>query len=104
MMAARRCRKPAHNGNLGSTSLPRRRGSTDPMRAYDALPPELRSWVANAARPWSAASCLKLWRRALAEEGCPKRAIARLDGVEARLLARDAWVPQPALEAEGLRG
>jgi len=103
-MAARRCRKTAHNGNLGTTSLPKRRGSIDPMRAYDALPADLRVWVANAALPWSASSCLKLWRRALAEEGCPKRAIARLDAVEARLLARDAWVPQPAFEAEGLPG
>lgn len=91
-MAKRQSRRAASNGNLGSTRLRTRRATTDPMRAYDALPAELRSWVAHAARPWSAASCLKLWRRALAEEGCPKRALARLDAVEAALLARDSLV------------
>ena len=78
-------------GNLGATRLPARRRTVDPMRAYDALPAELRAWVAHAARPWSPASCLRLWRRALAEEGCPARARARLDRAEAAMLARDRW-------------
>lgn len=78
--------------NLGATRLRRRRAACDPMRAYDALPAELRAWVAEAARPWSASSCLKLWRRALAEEGCPDRARARLDRVEQALIARDGGI------------
>ncbi len=75
--------------NLGATLLKRRSRSEDPMRAYDALPRELRDWVAHAARPWSPRSCLRLWRRALAEEGCVTRARARLDRAEAALLALD---------------
>jgi hypothetical protein len=76
-------------GNLGATSLRPRRRELDPMRVYDRLPPELRAWMAEAALPWSPKSCLRLWRKALSEEGCPARARARLDRAEAALLARD---------------
>jgi hypothetical protein len=61
----------------------------DPMRAYDRLPPDLRAWLADAARPWSPTSCLRLWSKALSEEGCPKRALDRLNRAEAAMLARD---------------
>lgn len=72
------------------TSLKRRGGS---MRAHDALPPELRRWLQDAALPWSARSALKIWDRArrAGEDGC-----ARLERAEARMLARDAarvWGP-----------
>ncbi|MDG3039994.1 DUF6525 family protein [Roseicyclus marinus] len=77
-------------GNRGATRLKIRARAEDPMRAYDALPPELRDWIAHAARPWSPRSCLRLWRRALAEEGCTERARARLDRAEAAMLARDS--------------
>ena len=75
-----------------------------PMRAFDRLPPELRAWLHGAALPWSAASALRLWRRALAESGGdPARARQRLDAAEARAIARDAariWGPgHPALAA-----
>lgn len=63
---------------------------TDPMAAHDRLPPELRTWAAGAALPWSAASVLRLWQRALRETGCPEAARARLTRAEARTLARDA--------------
>jgi len=76
-------------GNLGTTRISVRRRASDPMRAYDALPPDLRAWVADAARPWSPVSCLRLWRKLLAEEGCPARARSRLDRIEAATLARD---------------
>ena len=75
-------------GNLGATPLPARRRASDPMRIYDGLPPDLRAWLANAALPWSPQSCLRLWRRALREEGCAARARARLDRAEASMLAR----------------
>lgn len=69
----------------------RRRPQQDPMRAHDRLPPDLRRWIAEAALPWSAASVLRLWRKALAEAGGdPQAACARLDAAQARLLARDA--------------
>lgn len=82
------------NRNLAS---PRARWrKTNPMAAYDRLPPDLRCWLAGAALPWSAASVLRVWRRALDETGCPKSALNRLQRVEAKTLARDAaliWGP-----------
>jgi hypothetical protein len=76
-------------GNLGATRLRRRRRRLDPMQVYDRLPPDLRAWMAEAALPWSPLSCLRLWQRALQEEGCPARARTRLDRAEAALLARE---------------
>lgn len=73
-----------------STSL--RRRAAAPMDGYDRLPPELRHWLRDAALPWSAASALRLWRRAMAERGCPHHAHACLCATEARLLAKDAPV------------
>jgi hypothetical protein len=67
-----------------------------PMAAHDRLPPELRVWVAGAALPWSAASVLKIWQRALRDTGSAAAARARLDAAEARTLAREAaavWGP-----------
>jgi Family of unknown function (DUF6525) len=82
------------NRNLAS---PRARWrKTNPMAAYDRLPPDLRSWLAGAALPWSAASVLRIWQRALRDTGCPKAATARLASAEARTLAREAarvWGP-----------
>jgi hypothetical protein len=95
-----------------STSLARRRRA-QPMQAYDRLPDELRHWLHRAALPWSAASVLRLWRRALAEaKGDRSLAQARLDRAEARLLARDAariWGPghpaaEPARSGRGSAG
>lgn len=82
------------NRNLAS---PRARWrKTNPMTAYDRLPPDLLSWLAGAALPWSAASVLRIWQQALRETGCPKTAQARLTRAEAKTLARDAakvWGP-----------
>jgi len=64
--------------------------ATDPMTAYDRLPPDLRSWLAGAALPWSAASVLRLWHKALRETGCAEKARERLKAAEAKTLARDA--------------
>jgi hypothetical protein len=62
----------------------------DPMAAYDRLPPDLRSWLAGAALPWSAASVLRVWQRALRDTGCPKAARERLARAEQKTLAREA--------------
>jgi hypothetical protein len=62
------------------------------MREFDALPAELRAWLAQATRPWSPRSALRLWRRALAQEGCPERARSRLDRAEAATLQRTGEV------------
>ncbi|MDH2327007.1 DUF6525 family protein [Cereibacter sp. SYSU M97828] len=65
-----------------------RRARPDPMRRYDALPPDLRAWLQDAALPWSATSALRLWTRALAVSPAdPARFLA---AAEARSIARDA--------------
>ena len=60
------------------------------MQVYDRLPPELRDWMAQAALPWSPTSCLRLWRRAVSEEGCVLRARQRMERAEQAMLAREA--------------
>lgn len=75
--------------NLGATTLKCRQRSTDPMAAYDALPPLLRRWLANAALPWSPASCRRIWRAAQAKGDGAEATIARLDRAERQMLSRD---------------
>lgn len=84
--AGRAARNP---GNLGQTAQRLRRRSTDPMAAYDALPPPLRAWLSAAALPWSPASCLRLWRRLRKEGASVPEALAALDKAERRALARE---------------
>ncbi len=85
-----------------ATRLPRRAAS--PMSAYDRLPGALRRWLAQAALPWSAASALRLWQRALRDSGCESAALARLEAAQSRLIAQDAariWGPAyPALRPD----
>lgn len=76
-------------GNLGRTSLRKRTRKGDPMRAFDALPPQLRNWLASAALPWSPASCRRIWQRAMAQGEDIGATLARLDRAEARTLSRD---------------
>lgn len=76
---------------MTNLSSPRARlRATNPMAAYDRLPPDLRSWLAGAALPWSTASVLRLWQRALQETGCTQAARDRLARAEAQTLAREA--------------
>lgn len=78
--------------NLGETRLARRRARRDPMRAFDDLPAPLRRWLAEAALPWSPASCRRILQRAR-ERGEPMEAIlARLDRAEALTLSKDTQV------------
>jgi hypothetical protein len=81
----------AQGGMRRNLSSPRaRRRAGDPMAAYDRLPRDLRLWLAEAALPWSAASVLRLWQRALRETGCARAARDRLARAEANTLAREA--------------
>ncbi|WP_339108625.1 DUF6525 family protein [Thioclava sp. GXIMD4216] len=75
-------------GNLGSTRL-KRPLKTNTMQNYDALPAPLRRWVAQAALPWSARSCHKIWSRAQARGEGLSQIITRLDRAEKRALERD---------------
>lgn len=73
-----------------ATSL-HRRAKSNPMAAYDALPPDARRWLMQAALPCSARSVARLWGRALRDaKGDRAAAMARLDAAERRLLERDA--------------
>lgn len=61
------------------------------MAEYDALSPVLRQWLAGAALQWSVIAVRKAWKKALRDHGgCERRAIAQMDEIECRLLARDA--------------
>ena len=61
------------------------------MQAYDALPPQLRQWLANACLPWSPDSAFRIWRAAggMAQ---PSVALNRLDAVEQAMLHKDARI------------
>lgn len=76
-------------GNLGATTLKRRRRSADPMRAFDALPAPLRRWLAGAALPWSPASCRRVWDRARRKGLSTKDILQLLSRAEHNTLARD---------------
>jgi hypothetical protein len=83
-------------GNLGKTSLRRRRRTEDPLRDYDRLPADLRCWVASAILPWRPASVRRAFDKALAETGDRGSALSRLNALQGRLVARDAaavWGP-----------
>lgn len=84
--------------NLGATQLRKRRRTEDPMRAFDALPPPPCRWLAEAALPWSPASCRRIWRRARAEGASVEAILARLDSAQEKTLDRDGstlLIPKP---------
>lgn len=75
--------------NLRSPAL--RRRSAVGWTEFDHLPGPVRCWLAQAALPWSVRSVRVVWARALRTAGgCEAAALARLDRIEARALARDA--------------
>lgn len=76
-------------GNLGATTLKRRHRSVNPMRSYDALPQPLRLWLADAALPWSPASCKRIWDKARRNGQDFNDAISTLARAEQKTLARD---------------
>ena len=77
------------NGNLGQTSLRRKRRASDPMDAFDGLPAPVRRWVAQATLPWSPASVRRIWSKSRAKGMSPEEALQSLSHAEARTLARD---------------
>ena len=81
------------NRNLGMTRLRRKRRTTEPMRAYDALPESLRRWLAEAVLPWSPASARRIWNRACSKGLSPEDALHALSCAEEKTLARERHVP-----------
>ncbi|WP_372802524.1 DUF6525 family protein [Paracoccus seriniphilus] len=82
--------------NLGATRLRRRSRAEDPMRTFDTLPRPLRRWLAEAAMPWSPASCRRIWMRARSEGEPVEDILARLDRAEKKCLglANDPFPPR----------
>ncbi len=81
--------------NRGNTRS-RLRRSPGRMDDHDRLPPDLRRWITQAPLPFSAASALRLWLRAMRRTGDPAAAQAALDARAHALIARDAariWGP-----------
>ena len=76
--------------NCGTSTLRRKRSSTTPMRDFDRLPAELRAWTTQAVLPWRAKSVARAYRKALSRTGCHQQAIAELDQLQSRLIAKDA--------------
>ena len=60
------------------------------MREFDRLPVELRLWLAAAALPWRPRSVQRAYKAAFAKTWDKASALAELDRLEARLLAKDA--------------
>ncbi|SLN46560.1 DUF6525 family protein [Pseudooctadecabacter jejudonensis] len=90
--------------NRGRTRL-KSRASGDPMLGYDRLPAPLRLWMAHAKRPWSAKTVARSYDRALQRTGDAALALAELDALQDRLIAKDArfvWGPD-YLEVANLR-
>ena len=76
-------------GNLGSTTLKKRRRAADPMMAYDVLPQPLRSWLAEAALPWSPKSCKRIWDKAQSNGLSVNHTIVLLTEAERKALCQD---------------
>lgn len=60
------------------------------MRDYDRLPAELRRWLATATLPWGPKSARRAYDKALARTGTASRAIAEMEALQLRLIAKDA--------------
>ena len=86
--------------NLGETRQRRRRRNSDPMRAFDALPAPLRRWMAEAALPWSPASCRRIWSRARKRGEDVEAVLDRLTRAEAACLARETPSRQRAASVQ----
>ena len=76
--------------NLGQTNLRKRRRQVDPMREFDRLPPQLRTWLAQAALPWRPKSVQRAYQKALARTGDHGSAIAELERLQVQQLEKDA--------------
>lgn len=75
------------------TSLALSAAQRSNMAAYDALPPVLRQWLAEAAMPWSPLSAKRAWRRAMRKAlWRPKIALRIMDQIEADRLAQDRLI------------
>ena len=91
--------------NLGQTTLKRARRRGASMRDFDRLPGRLCAWLADAILPWNPRTARRAYLRAYARTRDEGRAIAALERLQGRLVARDAarvWGPDhPAARPHG---
>lgn len=78
-------------GNLGSTTLKKRRRAAAPMMTFDTLPTPLRCWLAGAALPWSPKSCKRIWDKARRNGLSVDDAILALTEAERKTLSKDKY-------------
>ncbi|SHI43119.1 DUF6525 family protein [Wenxinia saemankumensis] len=76
--------------NLGQTGLRGTWRSGCPMREFDDLPPQLRTWLASAILPWRPRSVRRAFERAMRRTRNPAEALKVLDEIQSRQIARDA--------------
>lgn len=60
------------------------------MHEFDRLPAELRAWLASALLPWRPRSVRRAFNAAFARTRNKDRALAELDRLQERLVAKDA--------------
>ncbi|MBV2359983.1 hypothetical protein KUH32_09365 [Thalassococcus sp. CAU 1522] len=71
------------------SSLARHRRPGNDLTRFDSLPAPLRRWMAQAALPWSARSCWRIWSDVHRRGGGEREALERLALAERRTLQRD---------------
>lgn len=76
--------------NCGRTTLKRRHRNENPMHEFDRLPAELRAWLASAVLPWRPRSVRRAFNSAFARTRNKESALAELDRLQERLVAKDA--------------
>lgn len=76
-------------GNRGATSLRKKRHQGDPMREFDRLSPEVRSWLATAILPWRPKSAQRAFDRAFTRTRDKRKALEELERMQQRLVAKD---------------
>ena len=76
--------------NLGNSTLRKTQRRGDPMRDFDNLPPELRSWLGSAVLPWRPKSVHRVYKRTLTKTSDKAQAIEELAKIERKLIAKDA--------------
>lgn len=78
------------SGNRGKTSLKCTPRAANKMREFDTLPPPLRQWLATSALPWRPRSVQKAYDKAFSRTGNAQAALAELEALQSRLVAKDA--------------
>ena len=75
---------------LCKTKLTNRQRRKDSLREFESLQRKLREWLRNAILPWSPKSVRRVYHRAFSNTGNIDTALAELERIQERQLAKDA--------------